>query len=225
MKKCNHVGEAIAPDGTVLALYEHDGAYVIRVNGVELMSTRRYQSEDRLAELTCVGLQRIAGVRALIGGLGLGFTLRAALRCLAADARVIVAEILPEVVAWHRNPNLQLAGAALNDERVDLRLMDVTRILEESPAMFDAIMLDVDNGADPLTTTTNAHLYRDAGIEMAGAALRPDGRLAYWLAHTDRAFERAVRRVGLKFEVTKVRSHASSGTWHTVLVAHRPKHR
>lgn len=167
-------------------------------------------------------LQRLPGARVLIGGLGLGFTLKAALRCLATDAHVVVVEILPDVVAWNRDLRFGLAGTALDDGRVDLRLGDVAHLLQRSPRAFDAIMLDVDNGADALTTAANTRLYRNAGIETAAAALRPNGRLAYWSAQSDRAFERSLRRVGMHVVVTKVRSHPSSGTYHTVFVAQRP---
>lgn len=211
----------MAPDGSVLTLHEHDGDYVIRVNGVELMSTRRHASEERLAELACLTLRHTACAHVLIGGLGLGFTLRAALRCLALDARVVVAELLPEVIAWNENPSFALAREALEDERVQVLPIDVARVLEESQGVFDAIMLDVDNGPDPLTTAGNSRLYRDDGIAMAIAALRAGGRLAYWSAHADPAFERSLRRAGLTVEVTRARAHASGGAWHRMLVAYR----
>ena len=211
----------MAPDGTVLTLHEHDGDYVIRVDGVELMSTRRHASEERLAELACLPVRHTSGARVLIGGLGLGFTLRAALRCLAPDARVVVAELLPEVIAWNENPSFPLAREALADARVDVRQVDVARILHESPGMFHAIMLDVDNGPDPLTTTANARLYGDDGIAMTVAALRPGGRLAYWSAHADAAFEGSLRRAGLAVRVTKARAHGVRGAWHRLVVGHR----
>jgi spermidine synthase len=226
VKPFERLGEATAPDGTVLALYRHDGDYVMRVNGVELMSTRRHASEDALAAVACGPVAGRAGARVLVGGLGFGFTLRAALALLAADARVVVAELLAEVIAWNRNPEYPLAAAALDDPRVELRHADVARVLAESPGAFDAIMLDVDNGADPLTTSANARLYREAGIARAAAALRPGGRLAYWSAHEDPAFARALRRAGLAVEVTTAPAHAAGGRGrgghrHALLVAHR----
>jgi spermidine synthase len=222
VKKFERLAETKAPDGTVLTLYRHDGAYLIRVNGVELMSTRRHHSEDRLAEVVCEPLAGVAGARVLIGGLGLGFTLRAALRLLAADARIVVAELVADVIAWNRNPDYELAADALRDERVDLRQADVARVLEDNPGAFDGIMLDVDNGADPLTTAGNARLYRDEGIQLAAAALRPEARLAYWSAESDPAFERSLRRAGLAVETTRVRAHATSGGWYTLFLARRP---
>jgi spermidine synthase len=219
VKRVERLGETTAPDGTVLTLYRHDGAYSIRVDGVELMSTRRHHSEDVLAETVCLPLQHTPGVHALIGGLGLGFTLMAALRSLASDARVVVAEIVRGVIDWNTNADYALAGDALRDPRVELRHGDVADVLGESRGRFDAIMLDVDNGAAPLTTAGNARLYRGAGIRLAAAALRPGGRLAYWSAQADPAFETALRRAGLAVQTTRVRAHATAGGWHTLLIA------
>ena len=219
MKPFRRLGEAVAPDGSVLALFEHDGAYVIRVNGVELMSTRRHNSEDALANLVCLPLQEQHAPRVLIGGLGLGFTLKAALRVLPSDAHVIVAEIVSEVIDWNRNPDFPLAGDALRDPRVELFHDDVAHVLQRYPQAFDAIMLDVDNGADPLTTSGNASLYRPVGIHLAVEALRPAGRLAYWSAVDDHSFEGALRQAGLSVKVSHVRAHTTSGPWHSLFVA------
>jgi len=219
VKKVEHLDTATTPDGTVLMLYRHDGAYSIRVDGVDLMSTRRHHSEDTLAELVCLPLRQAKDVRVLIGGLGLGFTLKAALRTLAPDARVVVAEIAAEVIGWNMNPDYNLAAAALADGRVDLRHDDVANVLKQSRGQFDAIMLDVDNGAEPLTTSGNAQLYRHVGIQMAVAALRPNGRLAYWSANGDSHFEQSLRDAGLSVEVIRTRAHATSGAWHTLFVA------
>jgi spermidine synthase len=222
VKPTELLGTAAAPDGTVLALYRHDGAYAIRVNGVELMSTRRHQSEDRLAELACGPLAGTPGARVLVGGLGLGFTLKAALAVLAADARVVVAELVAEVIAWNRTPEYGLSAAALDDPRVELRHADVADVLRERPAAYDAVMLDVDNGAESFTTAGNAALYGAAGIRAAAAALRPGGRLAYWSAADDPRFAAALRRAGLAVEVARVRAHASAGGRHAIYLARRP---
>ncbi|HYW07515.1 MAG TPA: hypothetical protein VE913_11190 [Longimicrobium sp.] len=219
MKRVERLGEAVAPDGTVLTLTRHDREYSIRVAGVELMSTRRHQSEDRLAELVCAGLGE--GARVVIGGLGLGFTLRSALRALPADARVVVAEIVGKVIEWNRNPDFPLAADALADPRVELVHDDVANVLREGRGAFDGIMLDVDNGADPLTVVANARLYRRAGIDMAVAALRPGGRLAYWSAYDDPRFATTLRKAGLTVEVIRVRAHDTTGPWHTIFVGTR----
>jgi spermidine synthase len=219
VKRIERLGQATAPDGTVLTLYRHDGAYAIWVRGVELMSTRRFHSEERLAELVCSPLCDAPAPRVLIGGLGLGFTLRAALRTLPADARVTVAEIVPEIVEWNRNPAYPLAADSLADPRVELRQGDVADVLRECPGAFDAIMLDVDNGAEALTTGGNAGLYRTRGVRLAAAALRPGGALAYWSADDDPAFAALLRREGLGVEAVRVRAHATSGPRHTLLIA------
>jgi spermidine synthase len=221
MKKLERLAEARSPDGTVLVLHRHDGDYLIRAGGAELMSTRHHHSEDRLAELACADLRDRVEACVLIGGLGFGFTLKAALRLLRPDARVVVAELVRAVIDWNESPDYDLAGAAMRDPRVEIRHADVAAVLRESDGRFDSIMLDVDNGPDPMTTSGNGALYGDAGIRMAAAALRPGGRLAYWSAQDDRKFERALRRAGLTVEVTRVWSRRTSGTMHTVFVARR----
>lgn len=219
MKPVERLATATAPDGTVLELLRHDGAYSIRVAGVELMSTRRHRSEDRLAELACAPLAHAPGARVLIGGLGLGFTLRAALRVLAVDAQVVVAELVAEVIAWNRTAEYGLAAEALADARVTLRHADVADVLRERRGAFDAILLDVDNGAEAFTTAGNARLYRADGIRTAAAALRPGGCLAYWSADADPAFAAALRRAGFAVEAARVRAHGTAGPWHTLYVA------
>lgn len=221
MKPFKRLDEAKAPDGSVLSLFERDGAYVIRVNGVELMSTRRHHSEDALAELVCDPLSGQPNARVLIGGLGLGFTLRAALRHLALDAHVVVAELVEAVIKWNRNPDYPLAGQAMNDPRVEIRHTDVTRVLREAGGVYDAVMLDVDNGADPLTTAGNAALYRGPGIHLAAGALKPMGRLAYWSTDDNPKFENMLKHAGLDVTVARVRAHSTSGPWHTLYVGQR----
>jgi spermidine synthase len=221
VKRNERLGEAVAPDGTVLALYRHDGAYLIRANGQELMSTRRHHSEEVLAEVVCAALRDRDGARVLIGGLGLGFTLRAALRSLGSGARVVVAEIVEAIIRWNQDPGYALAADALQDPRVELRHEDVADVLRANASGFDAIMLDVDNGAAALTTRANAQLYRAEGIRRAAAALRPGGRVAYWSAGPEPAFESALRRAGMAVEVVRARAHPGLGLWHTIYVAHR----
>ncbi len=150
MKPLERLGEARTPSGTLIALYRHDGAYLIRADGVELMSTRRHRSEDQLAEIACAPLGEVPRSRVLIGGLGLGFTLRAALRHLRDDAEVIVAELVAEVIAWNADLRYGLSVEAMGDPRVRVIQDDVTNVLRANPGGFDAIMLDTDNGADGL---------------------------------------------------------------------------
>ncbi|MHB1224645.1 MAG: spermidine synthase family protein [Gemmatimonadaceae bacterium] len=224
MKKLERLDEATAPDGTVLTLYRHDGAYFIRVDGLELMSTRRHHSEDRLAELVCEPLRGTASARVLIGGLGLGFTLRAALGILGDDSAVVVAELLRSVIGWNENPAYDLSATAMRDSRVTVVQDDVANVLVASPGGFDGIMLDVDNGTDALTNAPNARLYRDPGIRAAAAALRPGGRVAYWSANADPAFADALRRAGLSVETNAVRAHPTASTRHFIYVARRASH-
>jgi spermidine synthase len=219
VKRTERLDTAIAPDGTELTLLRHDGAYYIRAHGIELMSTRRFHSEERLAELACEPLALQPGAAVLVGGLGFGFTLRAALRCLGGDASVVVVELLEAVIRWNLDPQHELAAAHLADPRVTLLHDDVARVLAASRGRFDAIMLDVDNGPGAFTTSHNARLYRAAGIRTAAAALRPGGRLAYWSADPDPAFEEALRKAGLTVDVSVVRSRATKGPKHFVYVA------
>ena len=221
MKKFERLDEAVTPDGTILTLYRHDGAYHIRVDGVELMSTRRHYSEDQLAELVCAPLRAVPDARILIGGLGLGFTLQAALRTLGEDARVLVVELVEAVIRWNENPRYDLARAAMHDPRVTVRHDDVARVLGENPGAFDGILLDVDNGTEALTTAHNAGLYRDEGIRTAAAALRSGGCLAYWSAGADPGFAKALRRAGLSVETFTPRAHPTVRARHTLLLARR----
>lgn len=217
LKPTERLEQATAPDGTVLALFRHDGAYTIRIGGIELMSTRRHHSEDRLAELACAPLRDAADARVLIGGLGLGFTLKATLALLPSTAKVVVAEIVAAVIDWNRK--YDIAGKALDDPRVELRHDDVANVLRENPGAFDAIMLDVDNGADALTHSGNAALYDVRGITVAKRALRSGGRLLYWSAEDDPKFERMLRGAGLAVETVRVRAHSTSGGFYTLFVA------
>lgn len=221
VKRFERLAEARSPDGTLLRLYRHDGDYLVHANDLELMSTRRHHSEERLAEIGCLPIRARARARVLIGGLGLGFTLRAALRSLGPTALVVVAELIPEIIAWNLNPEYDLSVAALDDPRVELRQLDVRELIAAPRDGYDAILLDVDNGADSLTTTGNAELYRAAGIEKTAAALRPDGRVVYWSAGPDPRFERALRRAGLLVESVRVRAHTTSGPFHTLIVGQR----
>lgn len=221
MKRFERLDEATAPDGTRLVLFRHDGDYLIHVNGVELMSTRRHQSEDLLAELACAPFAAAPAPRVLIGGLGLGFTLRAALRLLPPGAEVVVAELVDAVIRWNADPALAISADTLGDPRVRLVHGDVGALLAAPGDAFDAIMLDVDNGAEALTTAGNAALYDDAGIRAAVNALRPGGRVAYWSATLDRAFARAMRRAGLEVEEVPSRAHGGKGAHHAIYLGRR----
>ncbi len=219
MKPYERLGEARTPYGTVLSLYRHDGAFLIRADGVELMSTRRHLSEDRLAEVACGPIRERTSARVLIGGLGLGFTLRAALRAMRDDAEVVVAELVPEVVAWNADPALGISVDAMADPRVVVAQEDVTNVLRQNPGGFDAIMLDTDNGPDGMLMSENASLYSRYGIGTTIAALRPGGSVVYWSVGDDPKFERALRGAGLTVAMERVRAHETTGPMHTLYTA------
>lgn len=219
MKRYERLGEARTPNGTVIALYRHDGAYLLRADGVELMSTRRHLSEDRLAEVACAPLQAVPQARVLIGGLGLGFTLRAALQQLREDAEVVVAELLPEVIAWNADPRYDISVAAMNDPRVRVVQDDVINLLRANPAAFDAILLDTDNGPDGMLMSESTPLYSARGIESTVAALRTGGTIGYWSVGDDPRFAGALRAARLAVTTLRVRAHETTGPMHTLYMA------
>ena len=223
MKRLTLIASARIPGNDAeLRLYEDGGHHSITLAGDgELMSTRRHASEDALATLAC---GRIAGRRqasVLIGGLGMGFTLAAALATLAADANVVVAELVPEVVHWNRGPLGRHAAEPLGDPRVDVRETDVALVLGTQAHAFDAILLDVDNGPAGLTRGANDWLYSAAGLAAALRALRPEGVLAVWSAHPDRSFAERLRRTGFAVEETTVRAHRGKGARHLIWLGTR----
>ena len=219
MKRYERLGEARTPNGSLIALYRHDGAYLIRADGIELMSTRRHLSEDRLADVACTPIRERPAARALIGGLGLGFTLRAALRQLREDAEVVVAELLAEVIAWNQEPAYGLSDEAMRDPRVRVVHDDVTNVLRANPGAFDAIMLDTDNGPDGMLMSENAPLYAKSGVALTVAALRGGGSIVYWSVGDDPKFAGALRAAGLAVGTLLVRAHDTTGPTHTLYVA------
>lgn len=190
------IGTAQVPDGEELRLFRHGRDFMIVVGGNELMSTRMRGSEEALAVMS---FTRIAGSkqpRMLIGGYGMGFTLRAALAQLPDNAHVTVAEIVPEIIEWARGPMAEVAAGCLDDRRVNLAQGDVADVIAGSPGAFDAILLDVDNGPDGLVRADNNRLYTAAGLRTAGRALRSGGVLAIWSAARDEAFTRRLKSAG-----------------------------
>jgi spermidine synthase len=219
MKPVERLGEARTPNGSTIALYRHDGAYLIRADGVELMSTRRHLSEDRLAEVACAPLKDVARARVLIGGLGLGFTLREALRHLRGDAEIIVAELMAEVIAWNADPQYGISVEAMNDPRVCMMHDDVINVLRLNRGAFDAIMLDTDNGPDGMLISENAPLYAPSGVASTVAALRAGGSIVYWSVGEDPGFVSTLRGCGLTVSAIRVRAHETAGPMHTLYVA------
>ncbi len=210
MKKATVLEQVKTPDGSVQALVERDGHYMIWVNGRELMSTRHPFSEEQLGVVGCQALARRKGARVLIGGLGLGFTLRAALETLGKDAQVVVAELMPEVVTWNRNPAYPLASAALADPRTTVELGDVAVLIGRSVARFDAILLDADNETTAMNTAGNSSLYKAAGLASITRALTPGGTVVYWSVAEDPALVKRLTQAGYAVESQRVRRHEAS---------------
>jgi spermidine synthase len=223
MKKATVLEQVTTPDGSTQALVERDGEYMIWVNGRELMSTRHAFSEQQLGVVGCQPLRGKKGARVLIGGLGLGFTLRAALDNLSADARVVVAELMAEVVAWNENPAYPLARAALADRRTEVVLGDVAALIAKSDARFDAILLDADNETTAMNTAGNSSLYQSAGLANIARALKPRGTVVYWSVGDDPALVKRLTRAGFTVETRRVRKHATAtaGGYHVLIVGMR----
>jgi spermidine synthase len=205
-----------------LMLYQRGEEFSIRITRRgELMNSRVHGSEDALAALVCARLVGRKRPRLLIGGLGMGFTLAAALRELGPEAEVVVAELIPAVVAWNRGALGAPAGNPLLDTRVTAQEIDVARLLRAERNAFDAILLDVDNGPEGLTRDANDCLYGSAGLAAAFAALRADGILAVWSAGGDSDFSDRLRRTGFEAEEIRVRARISKGARHTIWLARR----
>lgn len=193
-----------------MVLCQHDRDFSIALDGQEVMTSREYESELELARLGCDRIKARPRPKVLIGGLGLGYTLRQTLDLLGPQARVVVAELLPELVKWNRDLLGHLAGHPLRDERVIIKSHDVRQVMRESPGAFDAIMLDVDNGPNAMTHSGNAQLYNATGIQLAMRALRPGGCLAIWSVTVDVAFEKRLRQQSFCARHFRVRAYKGS---------------
>lgn len=209
-------------DSGELRLYQRGDEFSIRLMGQgELMNSRAHSSEEALAELTCARLIEGNAPRLLIGGLGMGFTLAATLRHVSESAQVVVAELIPAVVAWNRGPLGQQSGFPLNDPRVTVREGDVASLLKKASQVYDAILLDVDNGPEGLTRKDNDWLYSYDGLSVAYEALRAQGILAVWSAGPAQDFLQRLRKVGFEVEEKRVRAHGSRGARHVIWFATR----
>ena len=213
--------KAETPDGgKELRLYQHDKDFIISVGNVQLMSSRTHESEEALARLALERIEKKEQRRVLIGGLGMGFTLRAALDVLPPAAQVVVAEIMPAVVKWNRGPLAALSGHALDDKRVEVREVNAARMIRDCQARYDAILLDVDNGPAGLSRTGNHWFYGLSGLHAMLAALRPEGILALWSAGPDVQFTRRMEKVGFGVEAIRVRARAGGkGAHHVIWIA------
>jgi spermidine synthase len=206
MKPRELLGTAQIPGGDELRLFRRDTDFIIALGANELMSSRSRGSEEALALMTCDRLQGDAP-HLLIGGYGMGFTLRAALARLGPKAHFTVVELVPEIIEWARGPMADLTEDCLDDPRVDLIMRDVSRaIAAAEKRKYDAILLDVDNGPDGLTRAENDHIYSIHGLQEAKAVLKPGGILAIWSAHQDERFARRLKHGGFQVEEVMVRA-------------------
>jgi spermidine synthase len=219
MKPFETLDTHITEEGQRLTLNHRDGDYFIDLDGHELMSTRVHSSESALGVLACKRLIGIRKPRVLIGGLGLGFTLKATLEAVPDDAEVVQAEAFEIVAQWHRE-HLGSLGVPLDDPRLTLHIGDVAQLIRSGPEpRFDAILLDTDNGPDALCIESNAGMYDEAGLELMALALQPGGTLAVWSAHDDPAFVKRLRGAGFRAHTEHVRGHDAKGPRHTIFLA------
>ena len=217
-----HLDTAQVPGGEELKLYRHDRDHMIVLGHNELMSTRKWGSEEALATMA---FERIRGARRpsfLIGGYGMGFTLRAALKVLPDDADVTVVELVPQIVEWARGPMAELTAGCLDDPRVTLILADVATFIAGAQGDYDAILLDVDNGPDGLVRADNDQLYTTSGLRAAKRALTPDGVVAIWSAGPDPSFTRRLEKCDFAVEEVKVAARSNGkGPKHVIWFARK----
>ncbi|WP_029916473.1 spermidine synthase [Caulobacter sp. UNC358MFTsu5.1] len=218
-----HLDTAKVPgDGGELKLMRRGTEYSIMAGPIELMNSRLSGSEEAMATLAFERIGRRPKARVLIGGLGMGFTLRAALAAFGPDARIVVAELVPAVVEWARGPLSELHGGGLDDRRVSLHLGDVGAAIGAEAAGYDAILLDVDNGPGGLSRKENDSLYGPAGLAAAKRALRAGGVLEVWSSTRDNGFTTRLKRAGYAVEEIGVRAHKGRGARHVIWMATRP---
>lgn len=214
----------IPQGGGQLKLYQRGKEFSIWVSGdreLELMNNSVYGSEEALAELTCTKVARRKDPTVLIGGMGMGYTLAAALKNLGDNAKVYLAELVPQVVEWNRKYLGEFSGHPLKDKRVKVQIGDVGRILRSAENNYDAILLDVDNGPEGLTKTNNNWLYSYQGLTVAKNALKEHGILAVWSVSDEPKFTERLEKVGYKVSVEKVRTHGHKGSHHIIWLAEK----
>ncbi len=216
------IAETKTPDGKVLVLTREEGYYVLTLDGVPLMSSAAHYSEEHMAEVGCEGLAKTPDTRVLIGGLGMGYTLRASLDRTSPTSRVVVAELLPAVAEWNRGMLKDLADRPLDDPRVELVLTDIVKYVRSGPDPFDAILLDTDNGPDDFTQRDNAQLYSQAGLRRLHQLLKPGGRLVVWSAYQCPPFKRDLEQAGFESRVVRAKARGEKGGRHSLYVGERP---
>lgn len=211
MKPNLKLAETTTPDGGRLVLYEHDTDYCLRLNGQDLMHSSASASELRLGELAAQTLALRPDSLSLLGGLGLGFTLKGLLQGAGPGAKVQVAELIPEVVEWNRTLLLDLNGRLLDDSRVEVILKDVCTLVEEAaPSRYDVLALDIDNGPTAMVETQNARLYDFKGLRRIAAALKPGGRALFWSAGPAAGFAQRLAQAGFKTTLVAAPRYASA---------------
>lgn len=209
---------------TELTLSQCNDDFAIRVSGLtgDLMNSRRHHSEDALAEFACTRLGAIENAQILVGGLGMGFTLAAVLKTVGVSAEVTVAELVPAVVEWNRDLLGRCAGRPIEDSRTRVHLGDVADLLKQRADKFDAILLDIDNGPEPMTHSDNEWLYSPAGLKRIYEKLRPEGIVTIWSARADQAFTNRLKKTGFNVQLRTVRARPGKGSRHTIFVAQKP---
>ena len=224
MPNVETIAEAMTAEGAVVKLSRDGHRWFVRVDGHILMGSQTHGSEEVLADLTCSRLRDRVGVQVLVGGLGLGFSLRSVLDIVPKDARVQVAELIPAVVEWNRGPLADLAARPLDDPRVTIEIGDVAGLLGGEAPGYDAILLDVDNGPEAFTVPGNDRLYEVQGLRRLRAALRPGGLLGVWSAFRDRRFERRMHEAGFAARSVPVRARGRirKGATHVVFIGEAP---
>lgn len=223
MARFNLLGTAPIPgQGTQLRLLQRNDEFTIKIAGTpgDLMNSRMHGSEDALATLGCKRIAAKKEARILVGGLGMGFTLAAALKTVNKTAEVTVAELIPEIVEWNQGPLGEVAGNPLKDPRTKVHVGDVGQHMKQQKGVYDAILLDVDNGPEGLTRKDNNWIYSPQGLAAAKAALRPGGMVAYWSAGDEPAFTQRLKKTGFNVKTEMVRAHRKGrGAKHVIWLA------
>ncbi|MDF1700580.1 MAG: hypothetical protein P1V36_05425 [Planctomycetota bacterium] len=217
------IDEATLPTGEVLTLTRESGYYMVRADGMPLMSNMAHHSEEHMAVIGCEKIKEKAGARVLVGGLGMGYTARAALDELGPTATVVVAEISPTLVEWNRGPLAELADRPLDDPRCELALGDLVDYVASGPKPFDAILIDTDHGPDSYCAEGNVRLYSRKGLARLRDCLVPGGILVIWSAYQKPEFRGALKRAGFHDDVWRVRSRGEKGGKHTLYIGRKPK--
>ncbi|MCB1430141.1 MAG: hypothetical protein KDJ66_13625 [Nitratireductor sp.] len=218
-----HLASADMPGGGALKLMRRGKEYSIKLDRIELMNSRLSGSEDALATMALERIGPVAAPHVLIGGLGMGFTLRAALACFPDDAVITVAELSPDIIEWARGPMSELFGASMEDPRVVIHIGDVGPLIAGSKARYHAILLDVDNGPEGISRADNDAIYSPKGLGAAKSALKPGGVLGVWSQGPDAAFHGRMKQSGLKTEEVRVKANAGrKGARHVLWFGTRP---